>query len=173
MRDKKLCILSLSSLLAIPFKDLPAILQNGFKDIIVVVLKLIKAFQHQKQLAEKEYSSGDEDEDEEEDDEDDLLADDEDAMGEVNPIVDSIKEYSDQIVADVLTDSEIYTSPLDDIDEIEYFLNGLKHFSDKQPSVFNQLLPSLAAEEVNFIKYIKENNPNKKSNANDDDKSND
>jgi len=107
----------------------------------------------------KKREKAEEEEEDETDDEDDEIKDDEDLDSSVQAELEERAKQAKQYYADELdeddnseasgsdlgSDDEEGEFPMDDIDELLYFIEFVKDFSAKQPQAYNGIVPQLDA----------------------------
>jgi hypothetical protein len=156
--DKKVCILGLASLLAVPSTAMPPELQAGLDQVYKALLKLLVAYKEQRaesaKLVELEEDDdedlepwhnedGDWDKEIDEDDEGDDEADTQKlAKLAAQAKVFSYNSDSDSDYED-FTDDEEFQAPIDDIDAFIFFSDAMKAISASDPARFQALSGSL------------------------------
>ena len=141
--DKKVALLGLSSLFQVPIQNWPNSLRAGLPRILQVILQLQVMLRQQR--AEFEGNSDEDDEDESDDELDDddgsegsqpggnVVPEDEDVDGnpeELERLAAQAGELSWTFERgdedDELEEDGIYTSPIDEVDEVVYFIEKFK-----------------------------------------------
>ncbi|KAL6058791.1 putative importin-7 [Balamuthia mandrillaris] len=165
LKDKKLVILGLSSMLSLPIGQLPQAVQSSVKDMISALLHLLQDVEKQKLALNDAGDEDDYDENEDEDsEEEDVYEDDENVDGDAHSIhrlALSAAEYSwragdddDEDDGDVHEVAGVVTSPLDNVDERKFFLEHIHGLSNREPEVYNNLMGALSAEEQTIFRDL-------------------
>jgi len=169
LHDMRVSILSLSSLYHISFEALPTSIREQLKNITISIMKLIFQYEETKSLLPTE-------EDNIQDDDDDLFfedinltggddqsmyvfGDDEDINLNIKKLVQEAKnEYKDNDSEDEyrLEDDKEFTSLLEAIDVVEFFVESFIVFSQRDADVCNSLVNSLNNEERQQLEIIRE-----------------
>jgi hypothetical protein len=166
-RDKKLAVIGLSSLMSVPLNNLSAPLIQVYPKLLALCLKFLHLLQMQRDEFGEEGASGSEgeedhqdDDDEEDSDEEDIIPDDEDVEPDITTLhqlsaAASEHSWTFKGDADELVDEAIYTSPLDDIDEIVFFVQQLQGIQGREgDGAYQQLIGALSGEERTFLTAV-------------------
>eukprot|EP00287_Rhodomonas_sp_CCMP768_P023194 CAMPEP_0202824432 /NCGR_PEP_ID=MMETSP1389-20130828/12351_1 /ASSEMBLY_ACC=CAM_ASM_000865 /TAXON_ID=302021 /ORGANISM="Rhodomonas sp., Strain CCMP768" /LENGTH=301 /DNA_ID=CAMNT_0049497529 /DNA_START=15 /DNA_END=920 /DNA_ORIENTATION=+ len=151
VHDKKVCILGLSSLLRVPIASLPPAIQAGMNVIVQSIMELL-------QDIEMEKTRKDDDKHDDEDDDDDeggILDVDDDCDEDLNKedmddILAKLSQFRDGSGWDDLFDEDDedddYTSPIDEVDELVYFVENFTALQTNHPAETQQLTAAFAPE---------------------------
>ncbi|XP_024396720.1 importin beta-like SAD2 [Physcomitrium patens] len=156
--DKKVCILGLASLLAVPTAAMPPELQAGLDQVFKALLKLLVAYKEQRAEAAK-LEEAEEDEEEEWDGTaddgvwDKEIDDDEEDDGDgestekLQKLAAQAKAFSHADDSDSdfedFADDEEFQAPIDNIDAFVFFSDVMKAISVSDPARFQALSSSL------------------------------
>ncbi|GIL84239.1 hypothetical protein Vretimale_15865 [Volvox reticuliferus] len=153
MHDKKVCVLGLVSMLAVPEEALPAEIKAGLAQVQAGVMRLLLALKDQQAEAEADAAREDEeDEDEQEEGEEDgdIGEDDEDEDEELNKALrrgarDILGDGSDEDSDDEFTDDEEVRTPIDPVDPFVFFADALSGLQQHMPIRHQQLMAACDA----------------------------
>jgi len=160
LHDKKVCILGLSSILRVPATSLPPTLQSGMSFIVQSIMELLQDIETEKKR--KEETGGD-DEDDDDDEEEGIIDVDDDCDEEL------VKEDMDDLLAklsqfkdgdgwdDLFGDEEDddeYTSPIDDVDELIFFVENFTMLQTNFPNETQALTSSFPPEGQGLLQAI-------------------
>jgi len=161
--DKKVCILGLSSILRVPVAQLPPAVQAGLPFILAALVELLQDMENDRKKAdEEEDDDDDDDEDGEEnavldvnDDEDEDHVEEQD-MDDVLYKLSQLRDGDgtwDDLFGDEEDDDE-YSSPIDDIDELIFFVENFTLLQTNFPAETQQVRGSLPAEREQLLQAI-------------------
>jgi len=167
IHDKKVAILGLSAAIGLPQEMLPASLRGVMTQIVQFTLKFLFLIGEQKKAVDLEPSSSSDDDeprslapygDGEGDDEDDgPIPDDQDVDADISTVTrlaHEAAEYSydyNEVDEDELVDEAIYTSPIDNVDEVVFFVHNFKAFAERDMQTYLAVLSGLSGEEKQFV----------------------
>ncbi|KAG0567157.1 hypothetical protein KC19_7G115500 [Ceratodon purpureus] len=156
--DKKVCILGLASLLAVPSAAMPPELQTGLDQVFRALLKLLVTYKAQREEAAKVEELEEDDEEDEswqnddggwdkEIDDDEDEGDDEEGTQKLQKLAAQAKAFSHADDSDSdfedYADDEEFQAPIDDIDPFVFFSEAMKAISQADPARFQALSGSL------------------------------
>jgi len=148
---------------------LPNCLRGIMIQLAQFALKFLYLIGEQKKATEEEPSSSDDDNAEpslapygEEEDEDDEgpVPEDQDVEAEYSTVTRLAHEAAEltydphEIEEDELVDDAIYTSPIDEIDEIVFFVQHMKAFADRDGQTYRSVINGMVAEEQSFYNAL-------------------
>lgn len=163
LHDKKVCILGLSSILRVPATSLPPTLQSGMSFIVQSIMELLQDIETEKKR--KEETGGDDEDDD--DDEEEGIIDVDDDCDEIDQEL--VKEDMDDLLAklsqfkdgdgwdDLFGDDEDddeYTSPIDDVDELIFFVDNFTMLQTNFPNETQALTSSFPPEGQGLLQAI-------------------
>jgi len=156
--DKKICILGLSTILALPFDSLPPLVKQGYLQLIKAAIQVNKDLYKQREEQAKDEDASDEDdvlgatiEDAEIDENEEAVEEEQQLQQLTEAVQKAYQDYEqeDDFGADFDDDEELededdYTTPIDDIDELVLFTDAMKAVATNAAlyqSVMGQLDP--------------------------------
>jgi hypothetical protein len=165
VHDKRLIIVSLSTLMTLPFSHLPPFLQQNWRFVLPVYLSAIqtlpKALEERRKLEEEDQSVDDSDYDELSDGDYDEIHDDGPVEQEEEfvPTTRKVNEqnyedYSDdESYEDDLEEEVFFETPLDTVDVSTLVQQSLAQLQT-QPESFQQLTHALTPEQAVFLQSL-------------------
>ncbi|GFR51383.1 hypothetical protein Agub_g13813, partial [Astrephomene gubernaculifera] len=149
--DKKVCVLGLVSLLAVPEEALPAEVKAGLPQVQAGVMRLLLALKEQQAEAEELAKEEDDEEDDEEEEDGDIEDEEEDddeviraaRRGARDLLGDGDSEGEDS--DDEFTDDEEVHTPIDPVDPYVFFADALSGLQQHMPARYQQLLSACDA----------------------------
>merc|ERR1712032_211341 len=149
--SKKLTVIGLLSILQLPFSMIPSSVSGSIPQLLSAVVPMIADIKEENK--EDAEDVDDDDEFEGYDENEDVIND------EVNETFNTLKKFSNAddlarflVGEDWFDDDEEedeYTSPIDDIDHLQFFSDTLKAAFQREPEVYQQIQAALTAETVN------------------------
>mmetsp|Transcript_5295 Transcript_5295/g.7439 ORF Transcript_5295/g.7439 Transcript_5295/m.7439 type:complete len:1038 (+) Transcript_5295:129-3242(+) len=158
--DKKICILGLSALLALPFDPLPALVKQGYLQLIKAAIQVNKDLYKQREEQEKEQDEDVDDDilgskiEDAEIDENEEAAEEEQQLQQLaEEVQKAYQDYEqddddagglDDFDDEELEDEDDYTTPIDDVDELVLFTDAMNAIGTNAvlyQSVMSQLEP--------------------------------
>lgn len=161
--DKKLCILGLSTLLAVPPQSLPPELRDAGKQLMEANLKLLFDLKQLRDNAEDSSSEEESEEgsDYEEEDDDEPGAESHKMYGGVGAIesIFGLRGGGDETESDSedeWTDDEEFSSPIDGTDAFVTFADSFLHMQATDPARLGAISGSLAADQQLTLRQLME-----------------
>jgi len=155
IHDKKISILALCMLFSLPVDSLPLVIRAGLNKVFEGIIKLTKEIESQKEeQKKKEEEEEKEENDEVNEDYDEELIEDQD-QGNSRAVENLLKaapifedEKEDSFDEESSDDSEIESEeessfPIDEVDELVFFVEYMKDFASKNPTTYQTLWDSL------------------------------
>ncbi|GLC37117.1 hypothetical protein PLESTB_000981600 [Pleodorina starrii] len=154
MHDKKVCVLGLVAMLAVPEEAMPAEIKAGLPQVQAGIMRLLLALKDQQAEAEEAAQRGDdddEDDDEEDEDGDAEIGDDDDEDDEEltkalrKGARDLLEDGSEDFSDDEFTDDEEVRTPIDPVDPFVFFADALSGLQQHMPARHQQLMAACDA----------------------------
>jgi len=164
LHDMRVSILALSCLFTLQFNSLPKSIQEQLNNIMTILLQLVYSFEEA-----KSKMGGDEGPEEDDvvyfgeegmlTDIDKVFDDDEDVFFNLKSITDKAKEnmYKDENSEDLfeLESDKEFTSILEEIDLVIFFVDSITGFSNRHPDIFKSLYNSLTEDQKVQLEKLK------------------
>eukprot|EP01100_Stratorugosa_tubuloviscum_P015507 TRINITY_DN897_c0_g2_i1.p1 TRINITY_DN897_c0_g2~~TRINITY_DN897_c0_g2_i1.p1 ORF type:complete len:994 (-),score=396.95 TRINITY_DN897_c0_g2_i1:163-3144(-) len=150
--DKKLVVLSLTTLFNLPLTSLPQVIKVNFKALFEALIKLILdiKIQREKESQEKEESESEEESFEDLGDEEDVETQDLLKNEDLFPKgFDNLEDFEDED-----EDEEEFISAIDEINEIVYFSQACQEFSQREAGAWQELSSIINEESKSIFSQI-------------------
>jgi len=165
--DMKVCILGLSSILRVPFASLPPSVAAGLPQIISALLALESEFDVANKQREANEAE-DDDDDGDDDDEDGILdvdddldeGDNDDDREDIDSVLMKLSQLRegggtwDDLFADEEDEDSDCTSPIDDVDEVIFFVEALLALQAANPEQAAGVTAALSPEQQQLMQAL-------------------
>lgn len=165
---RKITILGLASMLTVPMSSLPPSVASSVPQLIDTVAKMALALKEEAEKGETGASEGIEEDHEEEliGDVDQGFTEDEDVKNEVDEAyrkaLNGVNNWEDDMAKFLLGDwdedaedvDEDYTSPIDQIDELIFLNDSMKHAFQREPEAYQRVQAAMPPDSIKAVQTI-------------------